>query len=203
MNPEVERYRRLGDNINKTGVVAMEACRQCEKAKEPCVVKRGYKNCGRCTKKGMKCSGNFSQANFDKLEVKKQELRKEAEQARKIMRIFAKQLLLQEKKTAALEKRLEQLSRRQDALLDQEARALGMLDDAAEIAGDAEEMVFDVQDPIIRQDDPNHLEMPLDLPSPAEDSGAWDWDNPALFEHVDWGSVLSPSAASGPVEAQL
>ena len=193
---ESERYRRLGENIDRTGVVAMEACRQCAKAQATCVVKKGYKNCGRCTKKGMKCSGNFSQANFDKMEAKKLELRKEAEQARKIMRVFARQLLLQEKKAADIESRLQQLERRQDALLDQEARALGVLEDAAAVAGDAEEMVFDVRDPFIRQDDPSSLEFPGELPSPEDDVAGWDWNDASLLGQVDWGEILSPQGPS-------
>lgn len=190
VSAEVERYRNLGRNIEATGVEAMEACRQCAKANQPCIVKKGYKKCGRCTKKGQSCSGNFSQANFDKLEAKKQELREEAAKARHIMRVFARQLLMQDKKVADLEERLASLEKRQGALLDQEARALGMLDDAAVVSGDAEEMVFDVRDPVIRQDDPSHLVMPASFPSPSDDIGPFDWNDPALLGQVDWGSIL-------------
>jgi len=190
---EVERYRRLGDNIIATGIKAMEACAQCVKAKETCFVKRGYKKCGRCTKKGMTCSGNFSQANFEKMEVQKKELQHQVRQGRKLMKLFSRQLLMQQDQVSRLEQRLEQLNRRQDALLDHEARALGVMD---ELAGSSELAEFSFHNPLFLQDDPDNLDMPAASPSPRDDYQNLDWNSIPIDQQIDWGQLVSASVGN-------
>lgn len=159
--PDIPGYKRLGENICTTGVEAMAPCPQCQSAGTLCIIRKGNKRCGPCTKKNMTCDGNFSQSVFENLETKKQELRQMSRDGRKLMRVFAKQLLLQEKRQAEIEKRLEEINRRQDAMLDREARALGELDEAA--AGpEPESQVMTFEDDFFLFDDPSRLSTGLD-----------------------------------------
>lgn len=166
------------------------------------MIRRGYKKCGPCTKKGMTCGGNFSQATFDRLESKKQELRQQAKQGRKLMVTFARQLLLQEERVAAMEAKLERLTRRQDALLDHEARALGEMDEMAGDSSIAEQQVFDFRDPLLLQDDPANLDMPDDLPSPGPegDPGCppFDWNAVSVDQQFDWSEILNVEGSRKP-----
>jgi hypothetical protein len=79
---------------------------------------------------------NFSQTVFDNLERKTQELWQMSVEGRKLIHVFAKQLLAQEKKQADLERRLEEITRRQGTKLDRESRALREMD---KLAGDSPE----------------------------------------------------------------
>ena len=99
----------------------------------------------------MACGGNFSQSEFDKLEEKKKELKRQSAEGRRLMVVFAKQLLAQEKRQLNLERKLEVLERRQDSMLEREARALGELTSLAEPGS---EPLVSVEDNFFLQDDP-------------------------------------------------
>ncbi|KAK5227268.1 hypothetical protein LTR72_003258 [Exophiala xenobiotica] len=94
---------------------------------------------------------------FDKLEKKKQQLREQCRQGRKMMAVFARQLLHQEQKVSNLEKRLENISRRQGLMLDREARALGELEANAPLPDEPEQQVMGFEDNFFLADDPNLL----------------------------------------------
>ncbi|KAK5570839.1 hypothetical protein LTR43_003668 [Exophiala xenobiotica] len=106
---------------------------------------------------GKPVCGNFSQTEFDKLEKKKQQLREQCRQGRKMMAVFARQLLHQEQKVSNLEKRLENISRRQGLMLDREARALGELEANAPLPDEPEQQVMGFEDNFFLADDPNLL----------------------------------------------
>ena len=168
--PKPPDYKRLGENIIATGVKSMAPCPQCQASGTTCIVRRGNKRCGPCTKKNVACGGNFSQTVFDNLERKKQELRQMSADGRKLMRVFAKQLLAQEKKQADLERRLEEITRRQEAMLDRESRALGEMDELAAGSSEPEVQVMGLEDDFFLFDDPALLSTGLDPPlgwSPA------------------------------------
>ncbi|KAK5289096.1 hypothetical protein LTR99_011273, partial [Exophiala xenobiotica] len=107
--------------------------------------------------------GNFSQTEFDKLEKKKQQLREQCRQGRKMMAVFARQLLHQEQKVSNLEKRLENISRRQGLMLDREARALGELEANAPLPDEPEQQVMGFEDNFFLADDPNLLQDGFDF----------------------------------------
>jgi hypothetical protein len=154
---ETPEYRRLGNNICATGTIAMAPCPQCQKSGVTCIVRKGNKRCGPCTKKNVVCGGNFSQTVFDNLERKKQELRQRSVEGRKLMRVFAKQLLAQDKRQADLERRLDEISRRQEAMLDRESVALGEMDEVAAESGEMEAEIMGFEDDFFLYDDPSGL----------------------------------------------
>ena len=150
-------YKRLGENICITGSESMAPCPQCQLSGARCVVRKGNKRCGPCTKKNVVCDGNFSQTVFDNLENKKAELRRLSKEGRRLMRVFANQLLSQQKKQEDIERRLDEISRRQEAMLDRESRALGEMDDLAPAPGDPEQEVMGFEDDFFLMDDPSLL----------------------------------------------
>jgi len=111
------------------------------------------------------CGGNFSQTEFDTLEKKKQETRAKCRQGRKMMVVFARQLIKQEQQVANLEKKLADLSRRQDLMLDREARVLGELDAEASSSREPDLEVMGFEDDFFLMDDPNLISDPLNLSS--------------------------------------
>ena len=146
-----EQYRNLGDAIIALGVEAMAPCPQCVKAGVVCVVRKGYKKCGPCTKKNMTCGGNFSKAEFDRLGAKKAELRQQSEAGQTLMAQLVEELLKTQKKVADAERRIAVLHRRQERMADREARALGELE--GDGSSEEEAAVMDV-DPFF-WDDPS------------------------------------------------
>ena len=189
-------YKRLGENICTTGVQAMAPCPQCRKAGVTCFVRKGNKRCGPCTKKNMTCDGSFSQAVFDNLEAKKQELRQRSRVGRKLMRTFAKQLLLHEKEQAKLEGQLDEISRRQNAMVDREARALGEMNEVdADSSPEPVEMAL--EDDFFLNDDPSRLGEGLSVE--ANDRAAvavpsdpdFVWDEGMETALLEWGAAPS------------
>jgi hypothetical protein len=172
-------YKRLGENICATGVESMAPCPQCQASGLTCIVRKGNVRCGPCTRKNVTCGGNFSQTVFDNLERKKQELRQMSAEGRKLMRVFARQLLAQEKKQADLERRLDEITRRQEAMLDRESQALGEMDAVVVSSGDAEAQVMGFEDDFFLFDDPGRLSTGLSGPA-------------------DWAVVLDDSLVQDP-----
>jgi len=160
-SPKPASYKQLGDNIIRTGAANMAPCTQCQKSGVDCIVKKGYKRCGPCTKKNVRCSGNFSQTVFENLEKKKQELRKASLDGRRLMRVFAKQLLAQEKRQEEIERRLEEITHRQDKMLEREARILGELEELAPDPTEPDQEVMGWEDDFFRFDDPSRLDYGL------------------------------------------
>jgi len=105
----------------------------------------------------MTCGGNFSQTVFDNLERKKQELRKASFEGRRLMRVFAKQLLLQEKRQEKIERRMEEITRRQDKMLERESAALGELSEWAPALDEPDQQVMGWEDDFFLFDDPSSL----------------------------------------------
>jgi len=68
----------LGDSIINLSLPAMAPCPQCVHFGATCIVRRGYKKCGPCTKKNITCEGNFLKVEFDRLSRAKAELRKQS-----------------------------------------------------------------------------------------------------------------------------
>ena len=144
-----EEYCNLGDTIIALGAEAMAPCPQCTKAGVVCVIRKGYKRCGPCTKKNMSCGGNFSKAEFDRLDKKKFELRQQSEAGQTLMAQLVAELLKTQKKVADAERRIAVLHRRQERMADREARALGELEDGG--SSEEEAAVMDV-DPFFWED---------------------------------------------------
>jgi hypothetical protein len=111
----------------------------------------------------MTCGGNFSQTTFDSLERKKQELKERSLAGRKMMRVFAKQLLAQQAEQEKIERKLEEISRRQDQMLDRESQALGEMD-ALVSGADPEVQIMGFEDDFFLYDDPNHLSSGMVMP---------------------------------------
>jgi hypothetical protein len=61
----------------------MVSCTPCARARTLCVFSRDSSKCSECTRKGVSCDGNFSEADFDKLLEEKDQL--EAARTRVIM----------------------------------------------------------------------------------------------------------------------
>ena len=130
------QYRDLGDSIIELGVKPMAPCPQCKNAGVVCVVRKGYKKCGPCTRKNMTCGGNFSKAEFDKLSRKKAELREQSREAQSLMMALVQELVKTQKKVADAERRIAVLVKRQEGMADREADALGELDAPLEPIGE-------------------------------------------------------------------
>ena len=132
-----ERYRNLGDSIDELGIPAMAPCPQCIRSGSTCIVRRGYKKCGACTRKNMSCGGNFSRAEFDRASKTKAKLQEQSRQGQELMLALAEELVKTQKRVADAERRIAFLVKRQKDMADREARALGELegsDDAADLA---------------------------------------------------------------------
>jgi len=135
----------------------MAPCPQCQSSGTVCIVKKGYKRCGPCTRKNVGCGGNFSEAAFDTLEKKRDELRAKSRLGRKQMKVFMRQLLRQQEEVIKCDEKLEEITRRMDAMVDLEARALGELVDSAPDPSDPEQQVMDFDDDFFLWDDPSLL----------------------------------------------
>ena len=182
-------FVRLGNNIIRTGARAMAPCPQCQRSGSTCIVRKGNKRCGPCTKKNMTCDGNFSQTTFDNLEKKKHELRVKCLQGRKLMRTFAQQLLLQEKQQQKIENQLAEINRRQDAMLDRESRALGEMDELVD-PSEPDQQVMGFEDDFFLFDDPSDLSYGLEiepLPSLGASSVGLSSDEAVWVANLDSG----------------
>lgn len=159
--PESVRQRRVGENIcrDSVGIEAMDPCPECRASRTTCMVKKGYKKCGPCMKKGMSCGGNFSQANFDKWDKKRAELEAQAATCRHLMKVFKRQLEAQRKQLDRVQEKIDKIVVRRDAMLDHEARALGLMDEMGDNAAPDDQ--FDFNDPLFLQDDPNDMDLPF------------------------------------------
>ena len=88
----------------------MVACTPCARARTLCVFSGDSVKCSECTRKGVLCDGNFSEADFDKLSEEKAKL--EAAQTRAIEEL------------ASLHKRIEALRKAQSQMIAREAQSL-------------------------------------------------------------------------------
>lgn len=190
-----QRYKILGDAICKTGVEAMSPCPQCRRSGAVCFVKKGYKKCGPCTSKNVPCDGTFSKSSFDTLEKKKLELQEKSRAGRRLMKVFMRQLMAQEKEVADIEQRLEVIRKRQDVMVDREARALGELDEMAD-SSEPDQEVMALEDDFFLFDDPDFLSYGMVVSSETSsrvvDSSGGEFQVPKCFR-----SQGNPSTSSG------
>jgi hypothetical protein len=89
--------------IKRLGATAMVSCTPCARARTLCVFSGDSFKCSECTRKGVSCDGNFSEADFDKLLEEKDRLK--AARTRVIM------------EAASLDKRIEALRKAQGAMI--------------------------------------------------------------------------------------
>jgi hypothetical protein len=61
--------------IKRLGAIAMISYTPCARARTLCVFSRDSSKCSKCTRKGVSCDGNFSEADFDKLLKEKDRLK--------------------------------------------------------------------------------------------------------------------------------
>ncbi len=69
-----DRRKRLACRIEQLGFPAMAPCPQCVESQSVCIVQKQSSRCSCCTRKNIRCGGNFSDAEFDQLESQKTEL---------------------------------------------------------------------------------------------------------------------------------
>lgn len=139
----------------------------------------------------MTCGGNFSQTVFDNLERKKQELKKASLRGRRLMRVFAKQLLLQDKQQEEIERKLNEISRRQDKMLDRESRALGEMEELAPSPNEADQEVMGFEDEFFLFDDPARLDSEMVLDADTGRGVVWpSHGSVGGVGPVDWDHVL-------------
>ena len=134
-NTSSDRRKRLGDLIDRTGFLVMDPCSACSKHNRRCVVRAGYTNCGACQKRNLRCDGTFSQAKFDKLEIKKQELRSQLDESSRSIFALAQRLMNTQSEHQKLLKQLQLVTESQSAMVDREAAALGELHELAQFDG--------------------------------------------------------------------
>jgi len=109
---------------------------------------------------------------FDNLERKKVELTERVRQGQRMMRVFMRQMIAQQKEVADAEKRLSVISRRMDVMVDRESRALGELLEFAPSTDEPDQEVMGLEDDFFLFDDPALLDYGLptlgDVPSDGE-----------------------------------
>jgi hypothetical protein len=72
--PSPARRSTLAAKIKRLGATAMVLCTPCARARTLYVFSRDSFKCSKCTRKGVSCDGNFSEADFDKLLEEKDRL---------------------------------------------------------------------------------------------------------------------------------
>jgi hypothetical protein len=72
--PSPTRRSTLAAKIKRLGATAMVSCTPCARARTLYVFSGVSSKCSECTRKGVSCDGNFSEANFDKLSKEKDRL---------------------------------------------------------------------------------------------------------------------------------
>jgi hypothetical protein len=72
--PSPTRRSTLAAKIKRLGAIAMVLCTLCAWARILCVFSGDLSKCSECTRKGVSCDGNFSEADFDKLSEEKDRL---------------------------------------------------------------------------------------------------------------------------------
>jgi hypothetical protein len=112
--PSPTRRSTLAAKIKRLGAIAMVSCTPCARARTLYVFSGDSSKCSKCTRKGVSCDGNFSEADFDKLSKEKDRL--EAARTRAIA------------EAASLNKRIKALRKAQGAMIAREARALEELE---------------------------------------------------------------------------
>jgi hypothetical protein len=106
----------------------MAPCPQCVALGAVYVIHKCSSRCSACVRKNIRCNGMFSGAEFDSLEVKKEEIFQKKMEARVRLRRLAFEMLAVQKKAEVLDQKLEKIQRKQDDMLALEARALEELD---------------------------------------------------------------------------
>ena len=135
-----ERRHRLSAKIERLGILTIMApCEQCQKSGSLCYVLKGCTRCSSCERKNVRCSGTFSDAEFESLEQRKRELRQQSQESRGQLSSLAQQLLVlhqsllaTQRRQDSIEKQLERITERQSAMVVQESRALEALEDHPE-----------------------------------------------------------------------
>ena len=71
------KRRKLGDQINELGFVAMVACRRCQKQRLPCKMSSLNERCGHCVRSGCyECEpGDLARVNFNAINKERARLR--------------------------------------------------------------------------------------------------------------------------------
>ena len=117
----------------------MGRCTPCQNSDSFCFVLEGRSKCSSCLKKGVaSCDGNFSEAEFDALERKKQEIKREAlAQRAEVGRLaaayaeVASALAKAQLKENELEKQADRYAEAQSRMLRQELSALTALEEVS------------------------------------------------------------------------
>jgi len=132
-----QRRYRTAANIELAGREAMAPCTNCQRNGDLCLMMAGVATCGPCTRKNRRgCDGQFSQGEFDNLEVQKQKIKREAAEQRAEISRKARELIAAEQRLSQLESRLEGLTRQQSDMVRREVLALESI---SEMEGYSEE----------------------------------------------------------------
>ena len=87
----------------------MALCPQCTSSGAQYVIQKSSSRCSACTRKNIRCDGNFSKVEFDSLEAQKTELLKKKMEARSRLTALAWELLAVQKEHNKLDRRLEKV----------------------------------------------------------------------------------------------
>ena len=133
MPPQVKlsstnRRARLADKIDRLGFATMAPCPECVESNSICVIHKSSSRCSVCQRKNIKCGGVFSDAEFDSLERKKEEISKKKMDARARLTVLAWEILALQKQHDELDRMHSKIIDRQEKMVEQEARALDELD---------------------------------------------------------------------------
>ena len=140
----VEDRRKQANRIARHGIEAMAPCSNCRKSGGLCKMLKGNARCQNCTRKNMRCDGQFSEEEYDALERQKMVLQDKVKQARErlsqraqwyaqeMARLAAQQVIelqAEQKSLQFVQRQLDGLTRRQSDMVVRHSLVLDALDE--------------------------------------------------------------------------
>lgn len=151
------RRRVLSARVFELGAASSMPCSPCSAAHLLCVFSAQSPKCSECIRRGIRCDGNFSAAEFDRLREEESRLQK------------ARRAALEE--ALSLDRRIESLRKAQHAMLAREAQSLALEDEEVNPAAPSSEQQSNVASvPSLDEQLAAFFGSPLVLPGSAGDN---------------------------------
>ena len=124
----LQRYLQA-DRIEELGAETMAPCTNCQKSPNSvCILRKGNARCSNCTRKNMKCDGQFSEDEYQSLQAQKEAPRNEVRAKHVRLSELAHEILRAQKSLAGDELRIEGITRQQSDMVARYSWVLDALD---------------------------------------------------------------------------
>jgi hypothetical protein len=126
--PSSRRRLALYDRVRLEGLEVDMPCSTCATVGSLCVFSGASVKCAECVRRGVRCDGNFSRSDFDRLSAEQQKLEQARQAALQQVSKLSARIVKESAAALSLDRRIEALRKAKERMIERESRSLAELD---------------------------------------------------------------------------